>query len=220
MISRYHNPIGPEFSLINKDQEMRFLGYKKKPLLLGLIGPTKSGKTLIAKYLVTEFDFRYECLSIPLRILSNNIEAKDDWESLSKFGVLVRKYESKDYLAIKVFEKIKNYWDENLFVVDGIFHPMEIEYLKRASNFVLWGLKTDQQLRIDNATKWFGKDMKEDIKKRDQYENLNCLPKNDYLPNLFRCYELCDEFIEVENFDYQNLCIKIKDKVRFLINHS
>ena len=216
MSSRYHNPIGPEFSLINQDKEMMFLGHKQKPLLIGLVGPTKSGKTVIAKYLVTSFNFRYECLSHSLRECVWDIEASNNWNVMGKYGSMLRNHKGKDFLASDAFNRIQKNSEDANFVIDGIYHPCEIEYLKKVSDFTLWGLKINQQNRIKKANEWFGLDMGNDIEKRDLYENLFTNASDDLSPNLYKCYEDCDYIFEYEHID-EALIKRVRDKTIALL---
>ena len=155
--TRYINPIGPEFSLIHKDKEIQFLCLKTPPIIIGLTGPSKVGKTMIAKQFVTEHGFSYVGIANPLRKLARERGLiNPDWKQLGNLICTIREHKSQDELArIAIGDIEKNLRGKNFVVVDSLLHPSEILLFKNSfQKFFMLGINAESNFRIRHAIDW------------------------------------------------------------------
>jgi len=201
--TRYIHPIGPQFSLIHKDKEMGFLSSVKSPIVIGLTGPSKAGKTQIAKYLVTEHDFGYIGISAPLKDLAKKLGHKNPgWSELGELGCMLREHICEDVLGKYALDEIKkNYRGKERIILDGILHPKEVDFFENSfHNFYLLGVTANDKLRIKKAMEWGGIKSSQDLIERDRFEQVNKLTKNRYAPNVLDCMSRCRRILEISGF--------------------
>jgi len=172
--------IGPQISNLHNDWEIPFVGLTNLPFVLGLTGPTKSNKTRIAERLATEYGFKYldidGLISYYSKMVGIGID-QPDWEGIGKIARKIREMEGIDFFARLVMQRIrKDARKSPLFVVDGILHPDEVNYLKRKNNFILIGVTATMEIRIEEYIKWYGrpKELAESyLNRRDYFEQFN-----------------------------------------------
>ncbi len=212
--SRYRLAVGPEFSQIQLDPEMGFLRLHSLPLLIGITGPTKSGKTTFSNYLVSLKGFLYVSLSHSLNLLSNQLgNFNPTWKDLGELARRLRMRFGNDHLLREAFNNI-DFSKSNHVVIDGILHPEEADLLLSYPNSYLLAFNADKKLRCVNASRWFGIDL-EDIQKtidaRDGDENVDKNEKDPGLPipNVFHCITKARQnCVEVDEFNDKNIRIK------------
>jgi len=120
--------------------------------VLGLTGPLGVGKTTVADYLERAYGFVYFSIS---RIAVEKAEMYGIVERMGiiEFGKTLRNERGQDILARMTWEKICRK-RENLYVVDGIRYPPEVEFFRhRSSYFTLLGIECPQPTRLQRAVK-------------------------------------------------------------------
>lgn len=207
--SRYANPTGPEFSRIHLDPEMGFLSLRQLPIFVGLTGPTKSGKTLFAKHLVTQLGFTYVSTSGVIQKLSARLGMSNpSWKELGELARLMRRRLSNNILAKEALRPVGLRFD-NKIVFDGILHPSEAELLLSFPNSLLIGFVADVDVRHKEASDWYSDETAgslESIKERDIAEQLEEQEGSPEAPNLKACLELAgDNVVTVTKFNEQQV---------------
>jgi cytidylate kinase len=167
--------IGPQYSEIGLDWEIPFLARRKLPTVVGLTGPTRVGKTMVAKRLVTEHGFHYESISAVLGEMAMMLGSEGrNWRALGEVGRTLRKEMGLDILAQAVLGRIYKLKDVEFIVVDGVLHPAEARTFSAKTNFVLVGLVASTQARVTEALRWYTgkeKEIRQDLRQRDKFEN-------------------------------------------------
>ncbi len=225
--SRYSLAIGPEFSQIQLDPEMGFLRLYSSPLLIGITGSTKSGKTTFANYLVSLKGFLYVSPSQTLVELSKQLGyIEPTWNDLGELAEKLRIQYGNDYLLKKSFEKV-DFSKINRVVIDGILHPDEADLLLSYPNSHLLAFKAESTLKCAAASLWFGQeleDIQETIAERDETENVLENTKDPKLPipNVHHCITKAGQnCVEIDAFNDENVRIKgfkiLKDLVGLAI---
>lgn len=220
--------ISPQASQLHLDWEIPFLGTRRMPLIVGLTGPTLSGKTMVGQFLVTEYGFRYERMSdiLTQRSIYRGIIPQHDrhheefedspyWHSLGGISGNLRKQYGTRIIAELLIEKIRRQLiDNDLFVIDSILHPDEMEFFFSVGKFVPIGFSAPASVRAKSASNWyyrndslpkdqFEKQQLKNINRRDEFEQYNINNKN-YVYDKLR-----------PNID---LCLRITDQKGLLIN--
>ena len=145
--------IGPSFSDIHYDWEIPFLGMEKLPFIIGLSGPTKSGKSIMAKQLATRYGFQYISLTEYLDdIAKSRGIVGGHWRDLGNIAIKLREEQGDNLLAKIALKKIiTKYRSSNKFVIDSIFHPAEVRFLRKRMNFLLIWVQVDFELRVTDC---------------------------------------------------------------------
>jgi dephospho-CoA kinase len=177
--------IGPQYSEINRDWEMPFLALKKLPIVVGLTGPARVGKTMVAKRLVTEHGFHYESMSTFLRDMAHMLgrhrsyrqelgKERDAWKKLTEVSQILRQEMGADVIARMVLDRISQLREVECIVVDGILHPADVQTLRGHTDFVLVGMAASTDARVREAVRWYAEDeahIQQDLEQRDRFEN-------------------------------------------------
>lgn len=167
--------IGPQYSEIGRDWEMSFLARRKLPVVVGLTGPSRVGKTMVAKRLVTEYDFHYESMAVVLRKMAAMLgENRHSWQALSRASQTLRRELGPDVMARRILERVAGLKGVERIVVDGILHPADVETLREHSQFFLIGLAASREARAREAMRWYpgdGEAIRRDLEQRDEFEH-------------------------------------------------
>jgi dephospho-CoA kinase len=167
--------IGPQYSEIGRDWEMPFLALKRLPVVVGLTGPSRVGKTMVAKHLVTGHDFHYESMAVVLREMASMLgENRSGWQALSRVSQTLRQELGPDIMARSILERIAGLKGVERIVVDGILHPADVQTLREQTQFFLIGLAASREARAREATRWYagdGEAIRRDLEQRDEFEN-------------------------------------------------
>lgn len=197
--------IGPQLSTIQNDMEMEFLSYYKTPVIVGLTGPTKSGKTIVARRLTSEHGFHYFNLSTFIREHARNLgQEKLSWENLKVIGEMLRTEFGDNIFARWTFERIRPLMVGGAkIVLDGVLHPSEVNYFHSITHFYLVGMVAPLDVRSKQAQRWFPHEFDTDdvIVNRDRYEHVSSTYKvrTTHAPNVLKCLELADFHIEIKD---------------------
>ena len=197
-ISRYSRSIGPEYSKIYNDKEMAYLGISRQPMIIGITGPTKSGKTMVARYLVTEYGFHYECLSSIIRERASYLGfVSPNWE---KMRDIVKVWRSEDGPSVLIDVLMKKLEREGILregrtiVVDAVLHPKEYLALKKLPFADLIAITASPELRYESTKAWEKNPPSwEEFIKRDRWEcglRDNNLKPEEEEPNINECIRL------------------------------
>lgn len=207
--TRYKCPIGPQFSLISKDIEIKPLSIYKQPLIIGITGPTKSGKTAIAKQLVTEEGFYFYSMIRPVKEMASNLGKTDvDWKELGELAVLLRKNTNTTILANYFIDYYyRNLRDVENIVVDGILHNDEVvEFRNTFNNFFLFYIfpKNERiRTRYVKTNKLF--EPNSDLRRRDKFEQFTIQDNDPYRPNILKCKELSFSEIGIDGYNWPDI---------------
>jgi dephospho-CoA kinase len=167
--------IGPRYSEIGRDWEMSFLARRKLPVVVGLTGPSRVGKTMVAKRLVTEYDFHYESMAVVLRQMAAMLgEDRRSWQALSRVSQTLRRELGPDVIARRILERMAGLKGVDRIVVDGILHPADVKTLGEHSQFFLIGLAASREARAREAMRWYPQDseaIRRDLEQRDEFEH-------------------------------------------------
>lgn len=195
--------IGPSYSSVHNDWETTFLGMHNLPLVIGLSGPTKCGKTIVAKQLSTGLGFWYINMAEYINIVKKSRGITDrNWKKSYRIGVELREQFGNDILARYTIRDIASkHRSQNRFVVDGIFHPSEILLFNKLPRFHLIWVDVDFDLRVEVATQWYNDilDVRNELADRDIQERLHENDMMDSMANLYKCSRLADEKLTIKN---------------------
>jgi dephospho-CoA kinase len=197
--------IGPQLTTIQNDVEMDFLAYYRPPTIIGLTGPTKSGKTIVARRLTSEFGFHYFNLSAFIREHAKNLgKGNPTWESLRFIGEMIRTELGDDIFARWAMQRMKPLLVSGAKIVfDGVLHPKEVDYFRSINHFHLIGMVAPLEVRFKQAHRWFPHEFNsiDVILKRDKYEHADSKYKivTPRAPNIIKCLELADDKIEIKD---------------------
>ncbi|HJZ06084.1 MAG TPA: hypothetical protein VJ327_09620 [Patescibacteria group bacterium] len=157
-MSRYYRSIGPEYSKIHNDKEMGYLGIARIPLIIGITGPTKAGKTMVSKHLVTEHGFHYECLSTYIREKSVSLgNPTPNWEELRDIAIQWRREEGLEILVKVLLQRLKQKGvlrTARAIVIDGVLHREEVRLLREIPNAHLISITAPLDLRYESTKAW------------------------------------------------------------------
>jgi hypothetical protein len=158
--ARYYCSTGPEFSKIHEDRELRFLCLSPLPVLVGITGPPKAGKTMVAKHLVTQMGFYYASLSSLLQEKATSLGiAQPSWRDLSDIALTWRAREGNAVLVHALFDRLlvnDVLRARRAIVIDGVLHPDEMSELLSKPRFVPIAIIASRRRRYDLAASWFG----------------------------------------------------------------
>jgi dCTP deaminase len=167
---RYDIPTSTEFSRIYEDAEMEFLREFRPPLVIGVTGLSKSGRSRVVNYL-REHGFHDQSLVAlrreEMRRSGRAIIEEDERE----FILELRRGKGNDVLARLLLERLKTVTLDKI-VVEGIERLEEVRLLENRTKFFLIGIDAPFQNRL----KWWGEDYaeepikEEELRKRDLWE--------------------------------------------------
>jgi len=152
---KYFIQIGPGFSKIYEDEELKYLQFPNSKTIVGLTGHKGSGKSVISSLLIEDKSYKYFSLSHIIRELYRKEKLDEPTRpKLQNFGDELRKKNNKaDYLAREIIKKIQasdEISSETKIIIDGIRNPSEVKLLKKLSNFQLVAIKCSKKKLIEN----------------------------------------------------------------------
>jgi dephospho-CoA kinase len=104
-------------------------------MIIGITGPMASGKTTVIEAL-KKLDYKVVTLSDMVREEAQRCGIPEERESLMSVGQSLRSEFGAGVLAKRAIEKIKEKGGD-MWVVDGIRNPAEVEELRKQPNFIL-----------------------------------------------------------------------------------
>jgi len=148
---RYDVPTGTEFSRIYEDTEMEFLRELRLPLVIGVTGLAKSGRSRVVNYLREEGFYDQSLIALRrdlLRAAMRRSGQPGPEESERDFVLELRRNKGNDTLAQRLLERLET-TPLNRVVVEGIERPEEVELLAGRTRFFLIGIEApfDKRLR-------------------------------------------------------------------------
>ncbi|HIH09432.1 MAG TPA: AAA family ATPase [Candidatus Diapherotrites archaeon] len=161
-------------------------------IVIGVTGKYCAGKTTICEYLASK-SFGYKSLSDELRSIVAKEGGSVSRESLIAKGNELRKKHGSSYLAKRVSESMKG--DRN-YIVDSLRNPLEIEELRKLSNFHLWNIEAGEKERFERILK---RNREGDPKTMDEFRALEAKESSsgsDTSQQLDKCAAMAEHTIE------------------------
>lgn len=177
-------------------------------LIIGLTGSMGCGKGEIVKILEKK-GFQYITLSMMVREEARKRGVAEEREKLMEVGNSMRKESGAGVLAQRALEKIENS-EGDLWIVDGIRNPAEIDALKKGENVHIVGVSTDREVLVERilgrARESDAKDRVEILRKLEREWGVGeppdgqqvgkCMEKADIvIPNMGTLEELDEAFV-------------------------
>ena len=121
-------------------------------MFIGLTGSISSGKEVVADYLIPK-GFVYLSLSNELREIAQKKKITLTRENLQDLGNELRKKDGTEFLAKRIFEKIKSQQYKQV-VIDSIRNPAEVIFFrKNLKNFFLVSVDAPAKIRFERLLK-------------------------------------------------------------------
>jgi dephospho-CoA kinase len=121
-------------------------------VIIGLVGPLASGKSVTKKYLIEKYKAQDCRFSTVLRDVLNRISIPISHESLQKISTVLRISFGEDLFAKIIANDVGKFGD-GIVVVDGVRRPIDIEYLKKLPNFFLVKIDAGSHTRHERLVK-------------------------------------------------------------------
>lgn len=188
---RYDIPTSTEFSRIYEDAEMKFLRDFRAPLVIGLTGLSRSGRSRVVSYLREE-GFSDQSL-IALRREEMKRNGRDRREEEREFVLEMRRNRGNQIFAQLLVERLETMRLDKV-VVEGIERLEEVEFLASRTKFFLIGIEAPLQNRLRWAQDYAEEAVsEEELRKRD-YWDLNGVDAEgrgpvEGAPNIQACME-------------------------------
>ena len=154
---KYHGQFGIPFSKIHRDRELAYVVPVPYKLVIGIVGPKCSGKTVITSHLVEDFGYQFYSLSRFVRDEVTRLSAgSDDRAILKAQGDTLRRRFGRDVLARRVVQAVRRDLVERQepvshIVIDGIKNLGEVEYLKRLPRSYIMSVVAGAETRHQRA---------------------------------------------------------------------
>jgi hypothetical protein len=134
--TKYWNQLPGNVPQLHLDKDIPWIAARSGKLHIGIVGPTKSGKSLLTT-LLSEYGFRHFSLAAEVKATARDRGIKSDSvTTLQDLGDELRRKHGNDYLAKKTSEMIRHAWETSTgIVVTGFKHPDELAYFQRDKRF-------------------------------------------------------------------------------------
>lgn len=116
-------------------------------MIIGLTGPMASGKSTVLDVL-KKLGYKHVTLSDMVREEARKLGVEEKRENLMDVGQKLRGKFGAGVLGLRALEKINNS-NDNMWVVDGIRNPAEIDELRKGENVVIIANTAPEQMIID-----------------------------------------------------------------------
>lgn len=185
--------------------------------VIGLVGPFGSGCSYVASLIKSEYKYNVLSLSDELRELfeERNLDKNNTRSDLQDFGNNIRQEYGAEYLARRIWEKIKDNQEQG-YVIDSIRNPHEIEFFRTViPNFYLFGIFADKEVRWTRVSQKYDNDKRE-FEKDDHRDDGE---KTDYGQRVKDSFLSADIMIQNNekilegNANHTSFKLKIKEKV-------
>ena len=118
-------------------------------MIIGITGPSSSGKDTIADYLKQKGFGAYSCSDI-VREKCRGLGKDTTRENLIVVGTQLREKFGNDFLALEILRKIERDGTKNS-VVTSIRHPSEVEALKQNPGFKMMLIDAPIEIRYERT---------------------------------------------------------------------
>ena len=116
-------------------------------MIIGLTGPMASGKTTLVEVL-QKLGYQLVTLSDMVREEARKLGIEEKRENLMNVGQILRQKGGPGILGFRALEKI-NFHGGDMWIVDGIRNPAEVEELRKHPDFILVANTAPEQMIID-----------------------------------------------------------------------
>lgn len=116
--------------------------------IIGLAGEMASGKSTVAKYLISKHGAASHRFSVPLRDVLDRMGLPQSRENLGKLSTALRGTFGDDLFA-KIVSQDVSADDHTVIVVDGVRRLSDIEHLRKLPEFRLVYIKVPLEARYD-----------------------------------------------------------------------
>lgn len=153
---KYQGQFGIPFSKIHLDRELAYVVPLNYRLLLAVVGPKYSGKTVVTSHLVEDYGYRFYSLSAFVKEEVDRLCLPDERAVLKREGDRLRREFGREVLARKGIQSIRRDLVERRepithMVVDGIKNAGEVEFLKRLPSVEVVGIVASDERRFERA---------------------------------------------------------------------
>lgn len=118
------------------------ISLRRDRLVVGITGHFGAGRTTVAGILADEFGISVLRMS---RLIPGNENGDLPLDELQERGDRLRQAEGPEALAVQAAEAMEE--DDGPFVVDGIKHPAEIDYLRRRTSLFVLSVQASPEVR-------------------------------------------------------------------------
>jgi len=115
------------------------------PLIIGLVGHIRSGKSSVAQYICDKYNYSLASNSDLLREIAKNLNMEPNRDNLKRLGDSIFSVLGNDTLARFRLSQLKN----NPIIIDGIRYKEEIQLYRSEASFKLIGIKTSENIRYE-----------------------------------------------------------------------
>ncbi|MFA5030129.1 MAG: AAA family ATPase [Patescibacteria group bacterium] len=115
-------------------------------MIIGLVGPLAAGKGTITTYLTEKHGARSVKFSKPLRDIIHRVYKQETREYMSSLAQFLRAQFGNDILVRTLIQDIEH-MDVSIAVFDGLRYFDEYNALKERSDFRLWAIDADMEIR-------------------------------------------------------------------------
>jgi dCTP deaminase len=144
---KYTDQLPGNTARLFKDREIAWVVPRSATELIGIVGPTKSGKSLLTTYFMERGFRRYSLATEVLAIAGRRGITRADTRVLQDLGDRVRKESDRPYyFAERISDLIRQDKSEpRRIVITGFKNPAEVRYFQRDSRFRLIALSATRE---------------------------------------------------------------------------
>jgi len=123
------------------------MNIESKPVIIGLVGPVRSGKTTAAKYLQEAYGYVYASNSDILFRILNKFDMVPSRENMGRLGDAIFSELGNEAIARY---RVASSGGENV-VIDGIRYKEEVRFYRDNSDFTLMAIISEDENRYDRV---------------------------------------------------------------------
>lgn len=124
----------------------------KKTKIIGLVGPTASGKEEVKKYICKKYNAKSYKFSTVLRDILTRIHIPISKENMQNLSLDLRTRFGEDILA-KVIKEDSKQEDCDFIIIDGVRRVKDIKYFLASPEFKLISIDADMKIRYERMLK-------------------------------------------------------------------
>ena len=198
---RYEVPTTTEFSRIEEDPEMAFLGERQPSLMIGVTGLSKSGRSRVVNHLRDE-GFQSQSLAALQRHEMRRSGCSETEEEEREFVAEYRRSRGCEIFAELLLDRLDRISSDKI-VVEGIERVEEIELLRGCTRFFLIHIEAPFEHRLEWAQDYAEEPYSEErLRQSDAWEmdGISAQGQGSVAgaPNLRACVEEADYHIRNE----------------------